>query len=113
MTFQATTRVRLGVKAGDDAYGEPTGDTAPADDAPSYRAAITEKTRTVIDPTSGEARTVRYAVGRVDPGCPADDQSTLHTTEGRVYIVDEVTREPRSMVGRSDVLLSLRITSGE
>lgn len=113
MSFQATTRVRLGTKSGVDDYGEETGATAPEPDAKTYRAGITEKSRTVIDPTSGEARTVRYAVGRVDPVCPVTDQSTLHTTDGRVYIVDEVTREPRSISGRSGVLLNLRITSGE
>lgn len=113
MTFQATTRVRLGEKAGETDLGDPVAGGPPADDAKSYRAGITEKSKTVFDPTSGEQRTVRYAVGVVDPGCPVTDQSVLYTADGRVYIVDEVTRNPRSIVGRADVRLDLRITDGE
>lgn len=113
MSFQATTRIRLTEKGAVDEYGEETGDVEPDPASKDYRASIIEKTRVVLDPTSGERRTVRYAVGRVDPSCPVTDQSTIHTREGKVYVVDEVTPTPRSISGSSDVLLTLRVTTGE
>lgn len=113
MTFQATTRIKLGQGPGVDDYGDPTEGGAPAEDARDYRASIIEKTKAVLDPTSGEMRTVRYAIGRVDPGCPVDDQSVIYTREGVIYVVDEVTRNPRTISGAADVRLDLRITSGE
>jgi hypothetical protein len=113
MSFTATTRIKIAEGNALDEYGDPGEANLPAEGAKDYRASIIEKSITDIDPTTGEARVVRYAVGRVDPGTPITEGSRLHDQRtGKVYEVQTLTINPRTIAGFSDVRLALRITDG-
>lgn len=74
-------------------------------------ASITETSRSVFDPSSGEWRTVRYYKGRLPATTPlvAGDRLRDNRT-GRIYTIEEDERTPRSISGRSSLSLDLKLT---
>jgi hypothetical protein len=113
VSFIATTRAKIATGESEDDYGNPV--VAPLDPAAkAHPMSIIEKTKTIMDPTTGERRTVRYAIGRIKAGVPISDGDRIHDMRtGRVYVVDEMTDNPRTIAGFSDVRLDLRIIDGE
>lgn len=109
MSFLANTKITIAPTSSDtpDEYGDSSGN-APFG-AKRHRASVIERSKTVVDPASGEARTVRFAVGRVRPGTAVSQGDRIKTKAGKVYVVDEVTETDRSIAGAHDVLLDLRI----
>lgn len=109
MSFLANTKITIASASGDtkDEYGDSSGDAAFG--SKRYPASVIERSKTVVDPASGEARTVRFAVGRVKPGVPVSQGDRIKSKAGKVYVVDEVTETERSIAGAHDVRLDLRI----
>lgn len=64
------------------------------------------------DPASNTWRTVRYFAGRVPADVPVDEGDRIRDNrDGKIYAVDSIRREPRSLSGRSSVSLKLRRTA--
>lgn len=111
--MQATTRAAIlrSTPTEDTLGDEVEGEASPVAGLDDFPAAITEKTRAVFDPASGEVRTIRYYVGRVpskvtlEPGDRLKDNRT-----GRIYTIEEDERTPRSISGRSSFTLDLKLT---
>lgn len=97
-----------------DVFGQVVDDdTAIAPGLGDIAASIIETSKEVFDPADQTLRTVRKLTGRIQGDVAlleGDRIKDLRT--GEVYIVDEDTRAPRSISGRSSVTLSLRRTGG-
>lgn len=113
--MQATTRgaVLRGSAAAPDEFGEPVDDnTTPAAGYDDLPLAITERGRTVFDPSTGEPRTVRKITGRLpgyvvlQEGDRVRDNRTMI-----VYTIEEHESQPRSVSGRSSLTLDLKRVS--
>ncbi len=64
------------------------------------------------DPASNTWRTVRYFAGRVPADVPVDEGDRIRDNrDGKIYAVDSIRSEPRSLSGRSSVSLKLRRTA--
>lgn len=110
--MQATTRAAvLRGTATTDALGDEALTVEPVVGFGDFPAAITEKTRTVLDPASGDWRTIRYHIGRIpakvalQPGDRLRDNRT-----GQIFTIEEDERTARSISGRSSLTLDLRLT---
>jgi hypothetical protein len=89
--------------------------TTPVVGLAGFPIGITERSRRVQDPASGIWRTVRYKVGRpLDPSLAIEDGDRLKDlTTGNIYVIDEITRTPRTIAGGAALLLDLRDTNDE
>lgn len=71
--------------------------------------AITEQTRTTLDPETDEPRTVRYAVGRVKPGVDVRrDDRIFDERQQRWWVVRDVSGGGFTFYGSQDLSLDLR-----
>lgn len=85
-----------------DEWGDPIENPEPPADARWWPISITEKRQTVLDPTSGEQRTIVYSVGRISPLAKIEEGTRLHDNFGRVHLVEAVMVNPRSsLAGRA------------
>ena len=133
--FQATTRVAIlrtpadGATPGDertDALGDPlidNGEDAIVDGLSDVPAGLTERSRSVWDPSTMTRRTVRVVTCRLPVATPHPDTGervamTLlegdrikDNTTGRVYALSEQTTVPRSLAGMSSLTLDLKYTA--
>lgn len=97
---------------------DPLGDEVDTDGEPvvgleDFAASITEKSRSVFDPSTGEWRTVRYYKGRVPANLKLEPGDRLRDNRtGRIYTIEEDEGVPRSISGRSSLSLDLRFTGG-
>lgn len=99
-----TTTVTIYAPTGIDEWsGTRTGDAPVASNVP---ASIIEQARTVNDPRTGTARTIRFLTGRVPDGAPVDPNSRLVDARGRVYAVSSV-RQLENPLWVGDIVLEL------
>jgi hypothetical protein len=112
----ATTRavVLRGVTV-EDALGDEVEDNSAAaivGRTDGYPVSLIEQRPTVLDPTTGEWRTVQKIVGRFAGDVDVDEGDRVKDLrDGAIYAVDEVERMPRGLSGRSSVTLRLRRTA--
>lgn len=109
----ANTRVRVAVDGAgeEDDHGDPTsGGVDPT--SPDFEAALTEKARVVYDETTGDARTIRYAILRISPRAPALKVNSLvdDVGTGKSWIVEERVGPARSIFGSREVTFNLKST---
>lgn len=108
----ATTRGALYRGTTEDEYGDEVDDnTAPVTGFTDFALSIIEREAEEFDRSSGEWRTVRKLIGRVDVDLPVDDGDRIKDLrDGAIYAVDSFTRTPRGLSGRSSVTMKLRRT---
>lgn len=99
------------VYRGDDstALGDPIDLDTPVDGLEHFPMAITEKTRTVFEPETDTARTIRFGVGRAKFGSdiqPADRIFDERTS--RYWVVSSVSGGGFTFYGAQDLSLMLR-----
>jgi len=111
MTFQATTRASIYRATTETALGDEIDDNAmPVSALADLRASLIEKSRAVLDPASGERRTVRYCIGRLDYGTDVRAGDRIKDNiSGQMYALDEITPTRRTITGASSLVLDLRI----
>lgn len=107
----ATTRAALLRGVTTDSLGDEIDGDAVVAGFESFPISIIERDAREFDPASNTWRTVRKLVGRtsfrLDPK-PGDRIKDLR--DGTIYALDEFTRTPRGLSGRSSVSMSLRRT---
>jgi hypothetical protein len=111
--MQATTRGALlrDSASGTDDLGDDVDVHEPLDGWDDFPLSVIERGDRVFDQASGEARTVRYIVGRAPADLPVQDGDRIRDNRtGFEYIVDETQRQPRGLSGRGSLTLSLRRT---
>lgn len=110
MPFIANTRAAVYRGSAPNGLGdEVDNNSAPLAGLSSVRASIIERTRTVLDPASGEPRTIRNVVGRL-PG-DADvvkGDRVQDVRRGVFYVVEEITYTPYTLSGTRELRLDLR-----
>ena len=111
MSFAATTRASVYRGTTTNPLGDDVDDnTTPVLGLEDIRASLIERMRTVMDPASGERRTVRYCVGRLSPDVViAQGDRIRDNVTGHLYALDEFTLTPRTIGGQSALVLDLRI----
>lgn len=110
----ANTRVRIGQgSGGKNEWDDPVGGTVdPSVEA--VPASLIEHSRVVLDDTTGDARTLVWAVLRASPTIAKDiGLNTLveDTSTGTVWVVEEVRHRSRTMYGTSDVSFNLKVSA--
>lgn len=105
----ATTRAALVRGTTINALEDEVDDNAtPVEGFDDFAAAITETSRAVYDPASGERRTVRVVTGRVPANLPVQDGDRIRDNRtGTIYPIGEFTLVPRSVAGQSSLTLDL------
>jgi hypothetical protein len=109
VSYLATTRAALLRGSSVDGLGDEVDDNGTelvgfAD----FPAAITEKSRAVYDPATGERRTVRVVTGRVPADLPVQDGDRIRDNRtGIIYPIGEYTLVPRNLAGQSSLTLDL------
>lgn len=105
MPFVATTTVSVLSGSTTDEWGyEQDGDTVSQTGIPM---AITEKRRTVVDPSSSQPTTVRWFVGRCRPNAVIAENNRLRDERtGYIYIINQVTYGT-SLAQTHDLVLDL------
>jgi hypothetical protein len=107
VTFVATTRVDVLRGSTVDPLGDESGGDVEA--YTDRRASIIERTRSVLDPSSGEPRTIRKITGRLDADVELEDGDRIRDRgTGKVYVLEEFTYTPRSLAGQRALVLDLR-----
>lgn len=110
----ATTRVRLGPgtdqETPTDEYGDPIAG-APNPLQKPVPAALTEKSRVVMDETTGSPRTIHYAILRLSPNAGECDVNTLveDVRTGKVWIVEEKVGPARTIAGADTLTFNLKL----
>lgn len=111
MIANTTLTLLRGVRV--DELGDEVDEAVGVAGAVRVPASLIERTRTLLEPSTGTWRAVRYSVARF-AGLPFPAQSgdlVRDETTGRVYFVDYVRREPRSLSGLSALSLELSDTA--
>ena len=110
----ATTTMTLLRGGGVDDLGDETTTNDPVEGAVGVPGSLIERERVVLDPTTGEPRTLTQHHARFTPGTfPAvtgdrvRDEST-----GELYVVETVKTTARAIGGLSALRLTLSKTSG-
>lgn len=71
---------------------------------------ITEKSRKVMDPQTGELRTARWATGRCNPTVDVrKGDQLLGNRSAKLYYVSEITSSGRGLAGLEDLVCDLRL----
>jgi len=111
MSFTATTRASVYRATTESALGDNVNDnTTPVSGLGDLRASLIEKSRSVMDPASGERRTVRFCIGRLDFGTDVRKGDRIKDNRGgQLYAIDEITPTARTIAGGSSLVLDLRI----
>lgn len=111
MSFAATTRASIYRGTSETPLGDNVDDnTTPVLGLEDIRASLIERDRMVMDPATGERRTVRYCVGRLSPDVVVTRGDRIKDNRnGRLYAVDEFTLTSRTIGGSSALVLDLRI----
>lgn len=105
MTFLATTVADVLRGSTTDVYGDevPSGDAVHS----GVPVSILERSRITRDPATGEARTMRYVVGRAVAGLDIRESDRVHDRRtGEVYAVLSL-RTRGSIVGHADLEMEL------
>lgn len=97
----------------EDEFGVPIDDNAtPATGYEDLPGSITERGRTVFDPTSGEPRTVRKITGRLPGDVVLEEGDRIRDNRtGTIYTIEESEGQPRSISGRASLSLDLKQVS--
>lgn len=113
MSYIATENVKVARGQAEDEYGDPSTVAGPPSDARPLPVSIIEKRRVIVDQDTGQARTIRYGVGRARAHYDIREGDRLHSLRtGKVWLVDEVTPN-HTIAGMNEVVLDLRDTKGE
>lgn len=108
MTYLATTRGSI-LRGSTEDHGDIIDDNS--DDAllegfTDMPVGLIEKRRTVLDPVSGERRTVRWYAARVPTRYQPEEGDRLRDNRtGIVYSISEHVRVPRSLAGQASLTL--------
>lgn len=112
----ATTRLTRLIAANTlDEYGDPTGAATADPAATAVPCSLIERTRTILEPSTGIPRTVIYYKGRAVSGTfpvVVGDQVRDETTL-RLYRVDAVRSTPRTLAGTTALSFELIDPSAE
>jgi hypothetical protein len=113
VTLVANTRVRVAVDggAGQDEHGDPiAGGVDP--ESTTYAAGLTEKSRVVFDETTGDPRTIRWAILRLSPRAPRLKINSLvdDVMTGKSWVVEERIGPARTVFGSREVTFNLKLT---
>lgn len=113
-THLATTTLTLLRGDATDALGDATDVNTAVAGASSIPAGLTERERLVLDPASGEPRTITQYNARLVPGTfPAVKGDRVRDeTTGDLYVVESVKSQPRTIGGLSTLRLILSKTTG-
>src|SRR3990172_5485946 len=99
----ATTTMTLLRGGGVDDLGDETTTNDPVEGAERVPGSLIERERMVMDPTTGEPRTITQHHARFTPGTfPAVTGDRVRDeTTGDLYVVEDVKLTPRSIGGLS------------
>jgi len=110
MSYMANTRASIYRGTIDTGLDVVDDNTTPVAGLESVRASLIEKSRKVYDLASGESRTIRWCVGRLDPGTPIVSGDRIKdNNNGKLYALDELTTGNRTIAGTRELVLDLRI----